>query len=113
MLETLGRLYYSSLNQRLLPSLNFIGIQAGSQDETRKLKNVKRGFASCRKMLEGSGVEVEFSSVLLMSGWDPERRRRTCQVNDWLREWRLDQGFGYFDLGQAFEKPGVSASDGL
>jgi len=40
-----------------------------------------------------------FFSVLPMGSWDPERRRRTCQVNDWLRGWCLDKGTGYFDLG--------------
>lgn len=47
-----------------------------------KLKNVKRNFAFLGKMLKGSGVEAVFSSVLLMGGWDSERRRRTCKVND-------------------------------
>jgi len=47
-----------------------------------------------------------------MGGWDPERRR-TRQVNDWLRGWCLDQSFGYFDLTQAFEKLDMWAPDGL
>ena len=34
-------------------------------------------------------------------------------MNDWLRGWCPDQGFGYFDLGQAFEKLGMWAPDGL
>lgn len=42
-----------------------------------------------------------------------ERRRRTDQVNYWLKEWCHDQGFGYCDTGQAFERPGVWASDGV
>lgn len=54
-----------------------------------------------------------FSSVLLMGSWDPERRRRTCQVNDWLRERCLAQGFGYFYAREAFEKLGMWATDGL
>jgi len=87
-------------------------IQAGSRDAVaRKLRNVRRDFASLGKMLKGSVVQVLFSSVLPMGSWDPERRR--CQVNDLLKEWCLDQGFGYFDLGQAFEKLGMWVSDGL
>ena len=54
-----------------------------------------------------------FSSVLPLGGWDPERRRRMGQANDWLRGWCLDQGFGYFDLGQSFEKLGMWADDRL
>ena len=54
-----------------------------------------------------------FSSVLSLRSWYPGRWRRTCQVNDCMRGWCLDQGFGYFDLGQAFEKPGMWAPDGL
>ena len=42
-----------------------------------------------------------------------ERRRRTDQVNYWLKKWCCDRGFGYYDLGQAFERPGVWASDGV
>jgi len=34
-------------------------------------------------------------------------------VNDWLGGWCPDRGFGYFDLGQAFEKLGMWAPDGL
>ena len=64
-------------------------------------------------MLKGSGVQIVFSSVILLGDRDPERRRRTGQVNNWLRGWCLNQGFGYFDLGQAFEKPGMWAADGL
>jgi len=46
--------------------LPFIVIQAGSQDVAmRKLKNVKKDFASLGNMLKGSGVQVVFSSVLL------------------------------------------------
>ena len=34
-------------------------------------------------------------------------------MNDWLGGWCPDRGFGYFDLGQAFEKLGMWAPDGL
>jgi len=79
----------------------------------RKLKNVKKDFASFGKVLKGSGVQAEFSSALPAGIWHPGRWRRTCQVNDWLRGWRLDQGFGCFELGQALEKLGIWAPDGL
>lgn len=49
-------------------------------------------------------MQAVFSSVLPMGSWDPGRWRKTCQVNEWLRGWCLDEGLGYFDLGQAFEK---------
>ena len=79
----------------------------------RKLKHVKQDFASDGKMLKGSGVQAEFSSVLPMGSWDPGRWRRTCQVNNWLNGCCLDQGFGHFDLGQAFEVLGRGAPDRL
>ena len=59
-------------------------------------------------MLKGSGVQVMFSYVLLMCSWDPGR-----WVNNWLREWCLDKGFGYFYLGQASEKLGKWVPDGF
>ena len=62
----------------------FIVIQAGSWDTAmRKVKNVKKDFASLGKMLKGSGVQTVFS-VLPMGSWYPGRWRRTRQVNDWL-----------------------------
>uniref|UniRef100_A0A8B9C455 SGNH hydrolase-type esterase domain-containing protein n=1 Tax=Anser brachyrhynchus TaxID=132585 RepID=A0A8B9C455_9AVES len=89
-------------------------IQVGSREAaTRKMSNIKKDFASLGRMLKGSGVQVVFSSVLPLGGWDPERRRRMGQVNDWLRGWCPDQGFGYFNLGQSFEKPGMWADDQL
>ena len=79
----------------------------------RKLRNVKKDFASLGKMLKGLEVQIVFSSVLPEGNWDPERWRRTCQGNDWLREWCLNQDFGYFDLGQASEKLAMYAPYGL
>ena len=38
---------------------------------------LKRTFVSLGKMLKGSGVQAEFSSVLPMGSWDPGRWRRT------------------------------------
>uniref|UniRef100_A0A493TN05 SGNH hydrolase-type esterase domain-containing protein n=1 Tax=Anas platyrhynchos platyrhynchos TaxID=8840 RepID=A0A493TN05_ANAPP len=74
-------------------------IQVGSQEVAiRKMKNIKKYFASLGRMLRGSGVQVVISSVLPLGEWDADRRSRTGQVNDGLRGWCLDQGFGYFDL---------------
>ena len=69
---------------------------------------LKRTFVSLGKMLKGSGVQAEFSSVLPMGGDGGEH-----QGNDWLGGGCPDRGFGYFDLGQAFEKLGMWAPDGL
>uniref|UniRef100_A0A493TS73 Uncharacterized protein n=1 Tax=Anas platyrhynchos platyrhynchos TaxID=8840 RepID=A0A493TS73_ANAPP len=87
-------------------------IQVGSREAaTRKMRNIKKDFASRGRSLKGSGAQVVFSSVLPLGDRDPERRRRTGPVNDWQRGWCLDQGFGYFSLGQPFGKPGMWAAD--
>lgn len=51
-------------------------------------------------------MKVVFSSVLLIGIWDPERRKRSGEINDWLSGWHHDQGFECSDLGQAFERQG-------
>lgn len=42
-------------------------------------------------------------NVLPTGGRVLERRGRINQVNYWLRGWCSDHGFGYYDLGQAFQ----------
>lgn len=54
------------------------------------------------------GIKSE-SSVFFFSpdgSWDPERRKRSGEVNDWLSGRQHDQGFEFSDLGQVFERPG-------
>ena len=78
----------------------------------KKLQNIKKDFVSHGKTLKGLEEQVVFSSVFLLDGWDEERRRSIGQVNYWLRVWCQDQGSVYYDLGQAFERPGMWVSDG-
>lgn len=51
-------------------------------------------------MFKGLEEQVVFSSVLLTGDWDPERKRRIGQANYWLRQWRQDEGFRYYDLSR-------------
>lgn len=77
--------------------------QVGSQEAaTRKLQSIKKDFVSLGKTLKGLGEQVVFSTVLLSDGWDTERRRG--QVNYVMRGLCQDEGFAYYDLGQAFER---------
>lgn len=87
-------------------------IQVGSLEAvTRKLPGMKRDFTSLGRTLEVPGAQAVFSSVPPVSCWDPGRRRRLGQVNDWLHGWCHDQGFGLCDLGQAFKGLGTWASE--
>jgi len=78
---------------------------------TGKLKYIKEDFISLGNMLKGSGVQVVFSSVLPAGNWDPGRRR-TDQLNEWLCEWCHTKGYGFYDLGCTFAKPGMLTWDG-
>lgn len=70
-------------------------IQVRSQETTtRKLQNVKIGFTSLKRTLKRLRAQIVFS-FFLAGVWDPERRRRTDQVNDWLHGCCHDQGFGF------------------
>lgn len=66
---------------------------------------------SLRKMLKGSGVQVVFSAIFPLGDWDPGRKRQMEQVNDWLRGLCHAWGFGFYDLGCTFERPGMLISD--
>ena len=95
-------------------------IQVGSwEDAMRKWQNIRKGLCIPWKDAKGIGrarsvllcppeLPGGFSSVLLTGDWVPEGRRRTEEVNYWLRGWCRDRGFVYPDLGHAFERPGVS-----
>lgn len=61
-------------------------------------------------MLKGSGAQVVVSSILPVRGRGPGRRRRIERVNAWLRSWCRTRGFGFYDHGSTFEKPGLLGS---
>jgi len=41
------------------------------------------------------------------------RRLISWQINKWLQDWCHSQGFGYFNHGTHFEKPGLLGADGI
>jgi len=59
------------------------------------------------KMLKGSGAQVVFFLLLPAGDWDPGRRRRKDQLNDWLHGLCHAKGYGFYDLGHTFKKPEV------
>ena len=46
------------------------------------------------------------SSILLVIGKDEGR-----SVNTWFQAWCAQQGFGFFDLGLIYLRPGLLATD--
>lgn len=70
----------------------FLLFHVGSNETaTKRLWNIKRDFTSLRKTLKWSEVQVAFSSICPVGGWDP-RRRWMDQVNNWLQGWCQAQG---------------------
>ena len=84
-----------------------------TEDTTKRLQNIKRDFISLGKMLKGSEAQVVFSSVLSVGDWNPRRRQRMHQVNEYLCNWCHVQGFGFHDLGNSFERLNMLTRDGV
>jgi len=62
-------------------------------------------------MVEGSGVQVVFSSIPPVAGNNTERGRKTHLVNRWLRGWCHQLNFGFFDHREVYTAPGLLATD--
>ncbi|XP_010218623.1 PREDICTED: high affinity immunoglobulin alpha and immunoglobulin mu Fc receptor [Tinamus guttatus] len=68
----------------------------------------------CLMFLEetiGTGAQVVFSSILPTRGMDSRRRRRIWQLNNWLRRWTWQQGFGFYDRGSLFDDQQLVGND--
>ncbi|KAM8793368.1 LOW QUALITY PROTEIN: UV excision repair protein RAD23 homolog B-like [Eudromia elegans] len=75
----------------------------GTKDATRKLAEIKQDYRALGTAVKGMGAQVMFSSILPMSRMDSRRRRQILQINNCLRRWSWQQGFGFYDHGTLFD----------
>ncbi|CAM5099962.1 unnamed protein product [Natator depressus] len=59
------------------------------------------------------GVQVLFSSILLVKGRGPSRDRCILEVNAWLQGWCHQEGFSFLDHGMLFQEEGLLSRDGV
>jgi len=78
----------------------------------RSPKAIKRDLRALGRLVEGSGVQVVFSSIPSVAANGTERGRKTHLVNKWLRDWRRWSNFGFFDQGEVYTAPGLLATGG-
>jgi len=70
-------------------------------------KAIKRDFRALGQLVEGSGVQVVFSSIPSVAGNSTERGRKTHLVNRWLRDWCHWSNFGFFGHREMYTGPGL------
>jgi len=88
-------------------------MQVGEDEITeRSPKAIKRDFRALGRLVEGSGVQVVFSSIPSVAGNSTERGRKTHLVNRWLKDWCHWSNFGFFDHGEVYTAPGLLAAGG-
>jgi len=89
-------------------------MQAGGDEIVeRSPKFIKRDFRALGQLVEGSGAQVVFSSILSLAGNNSERGRKTHLINKWLRDWCHRWNFVFFDHGEVYTAPGLLVTDGL
>ena len=82
----------------------------GDKIAERSPKAIKRDFRALGRLVEGSGAQVVFSSILSVAGNSTERGRKTHLVNRWLRDCCHRWNFGVFDHGEVYTAPGLLAT---
>ena len=88
-------------------------VQAGSDEVAeRSLRSIKEDFRGLGRVVEGTGVQVDFSSLPSVAGKDTESIQKTRLINKWLRSWCKHRNFGFFDHGVIYSAPGMMAADG-
>ncbi|XP_059579167.1 uncharacterized protein LOC132248816 [Alligator mississippiensis] len=91
-------------------------IHVGTNDTARSTPSqVMRRYRDLGAGLKGLGAQVVFSSILPVSGYGLRRDRRICVVNQRLRRWCRQEGFGFHDHSPLFGKRGseLLGRDGL
>jgi len=73
---------------------------------------IKRDFRAEGWLRRETGAQVVFSSLFPAVGCDIGSNGRTQSINTWLRGWRHQHNFGFFDNGLAYTAPGLLVSDG-
>jgi len=76
----------------------------------RSPKAIKRDFRALGRLVEGSGVQVVFSSITSVAGNSTENGRKTHLVNRWLRDWCHQSNFGFLDHGEVYRALGLLAT---
>jgi len=66
---------------------------------------IKREFKALGRLVEESGAQVIFSSLLPVVGGDIEQHRQTQSINTWLRDWCHRHNFGFFDHVMTYTAP--------
>ncbi|XP_068809548.1 uncharacterized protein [Struthio camelus] len=107
VMERLPRLVHAS---DYYPLLIF---HVGANDTKGKLETIKQDFRALGMVVKGLGAQVVFSSILPVRGKDGKRSRRVFQVNNWLRRWCWQQGFGVYEHGPLSEERQLLGKDGI
>jgi len=84
----------------------------GDEIAERSPKAIKRDFRALGRLVEGSGAQVVFFSILSVAGKSTERGRKTHLVNKWLRDWCHGSNFVFFDHGEVYTAPGLLVTGG-
>ena len=91
-------------------------IQVGTKDTARSTPSqVMRCYRELGAGLRGLGAQVVFSSILPVSGYGLRRERRIHAVNQRLRRWCYQEGFGLHVHSPLFGERGseLLGRDGL
>jgi len=89
-------------------------IHVGTNDTTRgDFATICRDFEDLGREVKKLGAQVVFSSILPVDGHGPRRWNMVLRVNNWLRRWCYQQGFGFLDHGVNYLYDGLLARDGL
>uniref|UniRef100_A0A8D0KK09 SGNH hydrolase-type esterase domain-containing protein n=1 Tax=Salvator merianae TaxID=96440 RepID=A0A8D0KK09_SALMN len=92
----------------------FLLIHVGTNDTARKdFATVCSDFEDLGKKVKELGAQVVFSSILPVDGHGKRRWDRILEVNNWLRQWCYQQGFGFLNHGENYLYDGLLARDGL
>lgn len=87
--------------------------QVGSDEIiTRNVRAMKRDFRALGRLVKGSGAQVVFASIPVASEGEGIYRK-TLQINVWLHDWCLRQGFGFFNHELLYETPGLLVAGGI
>jgi len=85
--------------------INLVMQVGGDEIAERSPKAIKRDFRALGRLVEGSGVQVVFSSIPSVTGNSTERGRKTHLVNRWLSNWCHQSNIGFFDHGEVYTAP--------
>ncbi|PKU42754.1 hypothetical protein llap_6937 [Limosa lapponica baueri] len=77
------------------------------------LRNIKKVYKALGVVVRDTGVQIVFSSALLVKGKGVDGASRIWQIKKYVWDWCHSQGFGYLDHRTRFEKPGLLGANGV